>query len=343
MKKQSEYILLLLLSIGIANCGTFIGNPDRVGTDGPDRKPQANDTQSDSNNKAGAPESAGETVSSDSYDELDDRVMADIEESLAAEPSRITKVSQGFYDTKVSNLLSLPLEVNTSSVTELKRATTENTRLPKLATEDFVDYFSDFPRESFLDTFKVSYYLSKTLWNANNYLLTVVIESNETLTAELLDLKSFIQFNPATVSKFKLLGYVNENASILDENLSLNHFASGSRKTLAFEVTLQSQAPAPEEKLFDLELTYFKLDATGRQIDVTTVSHNLSQINISSQAQKLMNASIAFTLIMRGELADDNLNLQEVKSYLETNRSTNPSARWLEIEKLLSSSILRLP
>ena len=328
----------------IINCGTFIGNPDRIGpgTDTKDKRVESSPNESNGDIET----SDNKEVHQDEvfHDETDDLESVMGQENLgmperaSTEEARITKKAPDFISTIESNRQTLPLEVSTNSVKELRGAIANNEPLPSIASEDFVDYFSDFPKESFAETFMVSYNLTESLWNTETYLLSIVIDSNDIMGDSILNVKSFIEFNPSVVSKFKLIGYQNEKGRILDDTLSLSQFTGGSRKVIAFEISLQSASNATDASLFSLNLSYLKPDSTGKLMENSaTISHNLSRLNISNQGQTLLNACVAFTAIVNKEAMERPISVNDIKSYLENNRSIEPGSKWLEFEDLINS------
>ncbi|MFK7826877.1 MAG: hypothetical protein AB8G05_22225 [Oligoflexales bacterium] len=345
MRRLFENLSFLLMVAIFVNCGTFIGNPDRIGADGPDTKDKRVEENSNANESG---EIQSDKISPEDgviYDEMNEissdsdvNETAGMPDSRSSGGSRIVKVTQGFVNALESNREHLPLESSSSSVQELKDAIAANMYLPKLAIEDFVDHFSDFPQDSFVDPFKVSYNLTESLWNTDTYLLSIIIDSNELEDGPYFDVKSFIEFNSSVVSKFKLLGYQHENGRALDDKIRLVQLDQGSRKTLAFEIILLPASLSPEANLFSLNISYLKQNTGGTLMkNSVTTPHNLSRLNISNQAQTLLNANIAFTMLINEEVENPSIKLKEVKDYLQTNRSNEPGLKWLEFESLINS------
>ena len=355
MRRLIAHLSLLLMLIALNGCGTFIGNPDRISADGPDTKDKQNESlQENSDADEGIAQEttrSGTTDSgviiigngnnqSDEYDEVATDVSgsaSSMEKSTSVDNIKLTKSIKGLISTDGSNRQILPLGVSTSSVEELKTAIAANAPTPLLMSEDFVDYFSDFPKESFDADFNVSHNMSESLFGSNTYLLSIVIDTSILTDTPFVDVKSIIEFNASVVAQFSLIGYEHDMGQVIDDNLSLNEFSRGERKTLAFEVTLKDGFVA-SDSFFAVNLSYMKASPSGQYMSNSiTVSHDLSDLNTASQAQILLNASIALAEAINGSQDLRAQSLTEVQSYLATNRAAEPSAKWLELEDILNS------
>ena len=340
----------------LSACGTFIGNPDRISADGPGKKDKREESLDAPNTNTSNEGIVDGSVSSDvdgdeiiyedsmaGGDQMDSiepeaRTTADQAEPSAAIAERMSKALLGPINTQESNRQALPLTASTSAVFELKEYLAAKMEPPALPSEDFVDYFSDFPKESFEEAFKVSYHMSTSLWDANTYLLSIVIDASILTDTPYMDVKSFIEFNPAVVSQFRLIGYENELGLIIDDKLSLSQFNRGDRKTLAFEVVLNSETQASDADLFKLNLSYLKPNEADQLMsNSATVSHDLSGlVDAPSDAQVLMNASVALSRALNGDIANRAQALTEAQSFLQANRAAEPSAKWLELEGIIN-------
>lgn len=185
----------------------------------------------------------------------------------------------------------------------------------------------------------------------------LVEQMGGTLFTVAKDVKIQIEFNPAQVSSYRLLGYENRilaKEDFNDDKKDAGEIGAGHTVTALYEITrtkneknapaepLKYQSPAPisnSSDLFTLKLRYKSPeDNAGKLIEKTQQSSLPQAFSNASEDFQFASAVAAFGMKLRGEKETQNLSWKEIQSIARKNLKNDPGSLRAEFLTLVEKA-----
>jgi Ca-activated chloride channel family protein len=189
--------------------------------------------------------------------------------------------------------------------------------------------YNDALMEQLADAGNGNYAYIDTLKEANKVL---ILEMSSTLMTIAKDVKIQIEFNPAIVSQYRLIGYENRllnNEDFNNDKIDAGEIGAGHSVTALYEIVLTGSQgwleplkyqPLPDSvstanELATLKIRYKQPDADISQLIVSTINKSqlLGNINQTSNNFKLSAAVAAFGQLLRGAKMTNNFSYADIR------------------------------
>ena len=168
----------------------------------------------------------------------------------------------------------------------------------------------------------------------------LVEELGSTLFTVASDVKAQVEFNPGSVSNYRLIGYENrmmDNEDFDDDGKDAGEIGAGSDMVMMFELEMAKGADAKEqEELFELRIRY-KEPGEKESREILQAAYREDMTDRPSEDFRFSLAVAGFAHLLRESEAMGDLDIEQIKAIAKDNMGADAGNYRKEFIKLINS------
>ena len=168
----------------------------------------------------------------------------------------------------------------------------------------------------------------------------LVDELGSTLFTVAKDVKAQVEFNPAVVKSYRLLGYENRmlnNEDFDDDNKDAGEIGAGTDVVMMFELEMKDIEDSKyQDELFELRIRYKEPDG-DRSEEIVKPVYKEDIVKNESEDFKFACAVVGFSHLLRGSDALGNLDIRQIGKMATNNRGDDEGKYRKEFVRMIGT------